>query len=109
MIYTVKLKNGTDLLGEFVNYDGKVITLKDPIQVFSGLDGSPVGKKYNALMEGDYVCINRSDAIFLGKASQVGVLWYETFIEMYEEKSNSDVRDEEDLFDELIGKPNLIN
>ena len=109
-LYNLKLTNGTDLLGviENPNQFENQIHLRDPIEMFIDIrTGIVMCKKFNMFSYDNCITINRSDTIFISRASESAEEYYQAYLEKNadhdEEYSNTSLdSDEEPSLEDMM-------
>lgn len=92
-LYTIKLKNGKDVIGKLVTMTDTDVTIADPIEVNFYINSGVEAKSFLLLSSKDEVRINKDDTIFIHRAGDSGVSIYEQYRSAIESRTQLDESD----------------
>lgn len=92
-LYTIKLKNGKDVIGKLVAMTDTYVTIADPIEVNVYTDSGVEVKSFLLLSSKNEVRINKDDTTFIHRAGDSGVSIYDQYHSALESRTQLDESD----------------
>lgn len=97
VIYSIKMKNGDDVLGVFMGKDSNGILLENPISLDVNPTSGVFSKSYMLFSRGVLMTFPYDVILFHAEANQMGISYYLKAVKMEQEQYNEDDEDELEL------------
>lgn len=92
-LYTIKLKNGKDIIGKLLAMTDTGVTIANPIEVNVYSNLGVEAKSFLLLSSKNEVCIKKDDTMFIHRAGDTGVSIYDQYHSALESRTQLDESD----------------